>query len=328
MDQSGIADRRRLRRKLTFWRIVGLLAVVLLVVGLTYAGGFAERGEKARSHIARVMVSGVITANEDLLERLEDVRDDPNVRAVVIGIESPGGTTYGGEVLYKAVRDISAVKPVVAEVRGLAASAGYMIASATDHIVAGEASIVGSIGVIFQYGNISELLDNIGVSVGAVKSSPLKAEPSPFSPANPEAEEMIGRLVADSYDWFVDLVAERRNMSRPETLAIADGSIFTGRQALQNGLVDAIGAEDEVRAYLGTRDIDTNLDIVDWEPERSRGLLFGQAAAGLIGGMFGNSALGSQVLSAFTDQKLFLDGLISVWQFGGQQARDDWGNTP
>ena len=328
MDDSGIADRRRLRRKVTFWRVVGLLAVVALVFGLTYGSGWIERGERAGAHIARITVSGVITADDDLLDRLEKARDDPRVRAVIIAIESPGGTTYGGEMLFNAVREIAAVKPVAAEIRGLAASAGYMVASATDHIVAGEASIVGSIGVIFQYGNISELLNRLGISVDAVKSSPLKAEPSPFEPTDPEAEAMIARLVEDSYEWFVGLVAERRDMSRQEALALADGTIFTGRQALENGLIDALGSETAIRAFFSERDVDESLAIVDWERERSGGFFFGEAVAGLLGSLVGNSTLLSNSFAQFAEGKLFLDGLISVWQFGGQQARDDWGNTP
>lgn len=328
MDQLGIADRRRLRRKLTFWRVAAFAAVLLLVVGYVYSRDWGMPGVGRANHVARVEISGVITADEELLERLRKVRDDNSVKAVIIAIESPGGTTYGGERLFKAVREIAAVKPVAAEVRGLAASAGYMVASATDHIVAGEASIVGSIGVIFQFGNVSELLDRLGVSVDAVKSTPLKAEPSPFEPTDPEAVEMIERLVADSYDWFVEIVAERRGFTRQETLALADGSIFTGRQALENGLIDELGAEEEIMAFFAERDVPAGLEVIEWDKEDEGGWFFGRAAGRLLVSLISEYLPIDKALGELATPKLFLDGLVSVWQFGGGQARDDWGKTP
>ena len=172
------------------------------------------------------------------------------VKALIVRLESPGGTSFGGEALYKAVRRVAAEKPTVSEVRTLAASAAYMVACGTDHIVAGDTSIVGSIGVIFQYAQVSELLNKIGVSVEEIKSAPLKSEPSPFHAASDEAKAMIQSMISDSYGWFVDLVSECRGLSRTETLKLADGSIFTGRQAVSNGLVDEIGGEQEIRVFL------------------------------------------------------------------------------
>ena len=153
---------------------------------------------------------------------------------MILAIDSPGGTTVGGESIYEEVRKLAADKPVVAEVGTLAASAGYMIASASDHIVARKTSIVGSIGVLIQYPDVSGLMDKVGIKLEEVKSSPLKASPSPFKPTNDDERAMVRKLILDSYDWFVGIVAERRKMTRSEALALADGSIFTGRQALAN----------------------------------------------------------------------------------------------
>ena len=114
-----------------------------------------------------------------------------------------------------------------------------MIASATDHIVARKSSIVGSIGVLIQYPDVSGLMDKVGIKLEEVKSSPLKASPSPFKPTNDDERAMVRKLILDSYDWFVGIVAERRKMTREQALALADGSIFTGRQALANRLIDA-----------------------------------------------------------------------------------------
>jgi protease-4 len=320
-DPEILADRRRIRRKLSFWRILSVVAAIALVAALAVNIGFPET---RADHIARIDITGVITDDEALLDLIDAAAKNKAAKALVVSISSPGGTTYGGERLHKALVAASALKPVVADVRTLAASAGYMIAASTDHIVAGESSIVGSIGVIFQYAQAGELLEKIGVRIEDIKSSPLKAEPSPFHDASEEAKAMIRSMVLDSYDWFVDLVAERRQIDRAQVLALADGSIFTGRQGLENGLVDALGGEDEIRAYLKGRGIDETLKIVKWEPDRSStdGLLKLQASS-FVERYLGMPGRVSDEIDRLSGGKLFLDGLVSVWQVGGQPARDN-----
>lgn len=315
MAFTDIAERRHLRRKLTFWRVAAFLLIAAVIVGIGYVAMGGGDVDKARPHIARVVISGIITDDTELVERLDKIAEDDAVKGLIVSINSPGGTTYGGEVTYKAIRRVAEKKPVVSDVRTLAASAGYMIAVAGDQIIAGETSITGSIGVIFQYPQVKELLDKLGVRVEAIKSAPLKAEPSPFKDASPEAQEMIRRLVLDSFDWFVDLVAERRKMDRQKVLALADGSIFTGRQALANGLVDTLGGEAELRAYLAGRGVPDGLDIVEWEPETENetGLL-SRVAGLLIRQATGDSTTIEQQIERLGGGKLFLDGLLSVWQ--------------
>ena len=313
MDQSAIADRRRLRRKLGFWRI----AAAVLVIGLGIAAFRLAGGDMAAGsgspHIARIEISGLIQDDEELLGRLKKIGDSDRVKALVVSISSPGGTTYGGERIFKAIRAVAEKKPVVSDVRTLAASAGYMIATAGDTIIAGETSITGSIGVIFQYPQTKQLLDKIGVSLEEIKSAPLKAEPSPFHDASEEAKAMIRAMVMDSYDWFVDLVADRRKLSRDEVLRLADGSIFTGRQALKARLIDTLGGEESIRTYLTGRGIDKDLKIVKWEAPRT-GSAFGFASAiSTVLNLFG---YGDINLGTVATDKLFLDGLISVWQVG------------
>ncbi|MEX3011224.1 signal peptide peptidase SppA [Hoeflea sp. TYP-13] len=318
MDQSGIADRRRLRRKLTFWRVVALVVVLAGIAGLVVSNSASDSiAGKSTAHIARVTISGVITDDTEMIERLETIRKSDRVKALIIRLESPGGTSYGGETLYNAVRAVAADKPVVAEVRTLAASAAYMIACGTDYIVAGDTSIVGSIGVIFQYAQVSGLLEKVGVSVQEIKSAPLKAEPSPFHAASDEAKAMIRSMINDSYNWFVDLVADRRGLSRADALKLADGSIFTGRQAAGNGLVDIIGGEAEIRTYLTGKGVAESLKIVEWERRKSSSeLLFGNAMVRLLTALEGGSIPFADQLRQLAERKLFLDGLVSVWQFG------------
>lgn len=319
-DPETLADRRRIRRKLRFWRITSVIVAIALVAGLAMRfDGVSRRAD----HIARIDISGVITDDQKMLDLIDAAADNASAKALVIRISSPGGTTYGGERIHKALLRAGKSKPVVADIHTLAASAGYMIAVSTDHIVAGESSIVGSIGVIFQYPQIRELLDKIGVRLEEIKSSPMKAEPSPFHDTSEEAKAMIRSMVLDSYDWFVDLVATQRQMDRAQVLTLADGSIFTGRQALKNGLVDALGGDAEIRAYLKTRDIDEKLEIVDWKPEtNSSGLLLGAGATSLLQQLLGMPTTISTEIDRLSGGKLFLDGLVSVWQVGGQPSRD------
>lgn len=309
---DDLIDRRRLRRKLTFWRALTIIVILLAISGI--AAWFGGDGTGSGSHIAKVRITGTITQDDKLLERLEKIRKSPRVAGVIVQIDSPGGTTTGGESIYEAVRKIAAEKPVVAEVGTLAASAGYMIASATDHIVARQSSIVGSIGVLIQYPDVTGLMDKIGIKLEEVKSSPLKASPSPFKPTNEEERAMVRRLIMDSYDWFVDIVANRRSMTREQALALADGSIFTGRQGLQNKLVDALGGEEEAVAWLESKGVAPDLKVIEWKPkEGTASLLLSQSLVRNITRALGLPEQSGDVVRELGMERLFLDGLVSVW---------------
>lgn len=319
INADEIIDRRRLRKKISFWRIA---TFVILGVALLSMIGFginkAGLSSASTDHIARVKITGVITNDEPMLKLLKKLKDDAKVKAVILNISSPGGSTVGGEAMFEAVRELAETKPVTTNVGTLAASAGYMVASASDHIVARRSSIVGSIGVLFQYADASELLDKVGVKVKAIKSSPLKAEPNPFNPASPEAVAMIDRLIQDSYKWFVDIVADRRNMKEFEVLRLADGSIFTGSQSLENGLIDAIGGEDVAIKWLNEeKNIAKNLKVIEHNPKRPTDSIFGNPAAiAKIARLFGLE-IGNSEAKALEDalrERLPLDGLVSIWQ--------------
>ncbi|MBO9122467.1 MULTISPECIES: signal peptide peptidase SppA [unclassified Rhizobium] len=314
MDSSMIADRRRLRRKVGFWRVVAVLLLLALALAI-YGFLFADNANR-RPHVAHVTISGLITDDSELLERLAKIKDEDAVKALVVSISSPGGTTYGGERIFKAIRAIAAKKPVVSDVRTLAASAGYMIATAGDTIIAGDSSITGSIGVIFQYPQVKPLLDKIGVSMEEIKSSPLKAEPSSFHPASDEAKAMINNMIVDSYAWFVDLVADRRKLPREDVLKLADGTIFTGRQALKMKLIDQLGGDDEIRAYLATKNVSKDLPEIDWNKKSSTPFLLAGAASQILTLLGYGDLARSQDLAGILPQKLLLDGLVSVWQVG------------
>ncbi|MBN9242214.1 MAG: signal peptide peptidase SppA [Mesorhizobium sp.] len=311
---DDLIDRRRLRRKLTFWRVAAFAVAAFGIAALAAWFWNGEAGGAAADHIARVKIEGTITENDELIERLEKIRKSAQVKGVILTVDSPGGTTAGGEAIFDEVRKLAADKPVVAQVGTLAASAGYMIASAADHIVARKSSIVGSIGVLIQYPDVTGLMDKIGVKLEEVKSSPLKAEPSPFNPTTDEERAMVRKLIMDSYDWFVGIVAERRGMTRDQVLALADGSIFTGRQALAKKLIDEVGGEDQAIAWLATKGVDAKLKVVDWKDTgRNGGWLFSKALARTVARALGLPEGSAGVLDEIGADRLFLDGLVSVW---------------
>ncbi len=208
MTADQIVDRRRLRRKLSFWRFIGFAAVVLAIGGAMFAatarqgGGFIKQPQ-----IARISVSGFIAEDRDQAKMLADLATNDAIKGVIVSINSTGGSTTGGEQLYESLRKLAAAKPTVATIGTVGASAAYMAAIATDHIVARRTSITGSIGVIFEYPEVSALLDKLGVKVEDIKSAPLKAEPDPFHPTSDEARAVIQGLVNDTFGWFVDIVA-------------------------------------------------------------------------------------------------------------------------
>jgi protease-4 len=212
---------------------------------------------------------------------------------VIVHINSPGGTTAGSEALYASLRAVAAKKPVVAVLSEVAASGGYVAAIGTDHIVARGNTLTGSIGVIMEYPDVTGIMDRIGVEVETVRSSPLKAEPSPFRETSPAARAVEEKLVAESYDWFRGLVGERRSLEGAALDAVANGQVFTGRLALGNGLVDEIGGEPEALAWLESRDSALDgLPVRDWEVERERSFV-GSLLGGLAssGGILGEISL-------------------------------------
>ena len=312
LDIDAVLDRRQLRRKLTFWRIAAFVVLALALVALLAASGVLGKLDTAGNHIARINVAGVINEDKALLGMIERIRKDDKVKGVVLVVDSPGGTAVGGEAIHAELRELAKAKPMVASVGTLAASAGYMVAAAADHIVARRSSIVGSIGVIFQYPQAHELLDKLGIEVREIKSSPLKAEPSPFHVPPPGAEAVLQRVIDDTYAHFIDMVADRRPLTRAEVVPLADGSVYSGTASVKNRLIDAIGGEDEARKWLiDEKGLDKDLELITWAPPRPRsGLLF----ANLAGWLGLPEATVAAVLPNGMAEGLRLEGLLAYWR--------------
>ncbi len=317
LDSDVLIDRRRLRRKISFWRVISFLALAaLLLWGGSKVTGFGDLGRSER-HIARIEISGPITYDRRQLKMLEEIAEDDAVQGVIVSINSPGGTTSGGEALYNALRKIAEEKPVTASITTLGASAAYLSAIASDHLVAQYTSLTGSIGVLFQFGNAQGLLEKIGVEMDAIKSAPLKAEPNFYEPATPQVRETLQEVIDDTYMWFVGLVAERRRLSTERALELANGQVYTGNQAIDLDLIDEIGGEEAAHQWLiSEKGLSSDLEIIDWEPESNeRSLPFPVNLLGFLGSDNQNF-IGSLLKTAksVVDSSLPLDGLVSVWQ--------------
>jgi protease IV len=297
-----MVDRRRLKRRVTFWRIA---AIVLLVAAIGAA--FWSSGDLAHyeNHIARVRIDGLITGDQASLDLLDEIAESKRVKAVILRIDSPGGTTSGAEALYEAIRKIARDKPVVAVMDTVAASGGYIAAIAADHIVARGNTITGSIGVIFTFPEFSRLLDTLGIKMEEIKSGELKAEPSPYKPVTEKVRLAANELVQDSFAWFTGLVSERRHLPLDQVRLLADGRVFSGRQAAAVKLIDVVGNEDSAVAWLESeRKIAKDTEIVDWKvPFSADPTSFGFA---LSNGMLRALGLDSARLPK-------LDGLLVLW---------------
>jgi protease IV len=319
LDSDVIVDRRRIRRKLTFWRVIAALVAIgaIVTVGLL-ATPDARSTFSTSGSIARVHIDGLIRSDADRVEALERL-ENSRAAAVVVHINSPGGTTAGSEQLYDALVRLKAKKPLAVVVEGLAASGGYITAIAADHIVAQQTSLVGSIGVLFQIPNFTELLKTVGVKVEEVKSSPLKAAPNGYEPTTPEARAALDSLVKDSYAWFRSLVKERRGMDDALLEKVADGRVFTGHQAIDLKLIDQLGDEKTAVAWLvAQKGVKSGLPVHEYKlAPRFGDLTFLRAAASITLDALGLSSVARQIEQAGLTQavdRLSLDGMLALWQ--------------
>jgi protease-4 len=304
LETDLLLDRRRLKRRLFFWRSFAVIAVLAAVL-------VALRGENlrfGRNRVERVVVSGIITQDSKLDDAVGKLADNGNVKALIISIDSPGGSVAGGEALHDAIARVAAKKPVVAVMGGVAASAGYMIAVPAARIFASEATLTGSIGVLLETGDISGLLGKLGVSADTIVSGPLKDQPSYTKPLSPEGRQVLQSLVMDMYDQFVGMVATGRHMDPAKVRALADGRAYTGRQALNLGLIDQIGGEHAAREWLAKdKGVSDKLPMEDL----TTGGLTSRWLSSSLGWML------ESVWKSVLSQGVMLDGAQALWQRSG-----------
>jgi len=296
-----VIDRKRLKASLNFWRLLAFISITLIGIVFANNSGLFKNSE----FIARLSITGIITDNNARNKILKEIENDQSIKALIVKIDSPGGTFLGGETLFQGIRKIAKKKPVVSLLGGTATSAAYLTAIGADYIVAHAGTLTGSIGVILQSADLTGLLNNLGIKPEIVKSGDLKGQPNPLENFSEKARKITLRVVNDFYAMFVDIIAERRSLQRETVLRLADGRLFSGRMALTHGLVDLVGSEEDAKKWLeNSHSLAPSLSIIDVkiseEPDiwkRIRKLV-----------------LGENLIS----ERLRLDGVLSLWQPSSQ----------
>lgn len=311
MSAEAIVEQRRLRRSLMLWRLVAIAIVAAIVIGF----GIYQSGSMNRDHVARVEIYGFIVGTREELRLLDSIAGDDSVKAVLLDVNSPGGSTTGGEALLEAIDRIREKKPVVVTMGTVATSAGYMVSLGADRIIARGSTITGSIGVLMQTASGEKLLDTVGLRFDTVRSGPLKAQPGFEKPMDDKTRAVMQGMIDESYEWFLGLVTERRPLDAFEARRLSDGRVYTGRQALAENLIDEIGGEREARQWMADeRDISKDLPLIT----RSVGGddLLGNLRTGLAGALAPANPASQLVdrIEALINERVFLDGLVSVWQ--------------
>jgi protease-4 len=274
-------ERRRKWRRSAFWRGVFVTLGVFVLLGVL--GAFLGGGPRYGDHIAHVDLQGVIYDDPILDAALKDVEENDSAKALILTISSPGGTTVGSEAVFERLRKISEKKPVVSVLGEVAASGGYIAAIGTDHIIARGNTITGSIGVIMEYPDVTDMLTKLGITMQTIRSSDVKGGPSPFRKTSPEARTAEKALIDESHDWFRGLVEERRGLSGEKLDGVADGRVFTGRLALELGLIDQIGGFDDAKEYLDSLDsVEAELPVDSYALEYEEGGFFGPVGKFLL----------------------------------------------
>lgn len=268
------------------WLIPVSLAVgclpwgILFLIILTAMVGAMSSGPRAGEHVALVQIvgqitggksgsgpfSGTVAGSETIVRQMEEIRENDKVKAVVIRINSPGGSAAGSEEIYNEIRRLQeSGKIVYASMGDVAASGGYYIASACDRIYANSNTLTGSIGVIFSLADLSSLYKKIGYRAETIKAGKYKDIGSPDRPLTAEERAMLQALVDDTYTTFVGSVAKGRKMSVEQVREVAEGRIYTGTQAAKVKLVDEIGGlRETIRAAAAAGGIEGEPEVIEY----------------------------------------------------------------
>lgn len=267
INADNIIERANLKKQISMWRLAAFILIAILLIKLFGGlGGVNSISPLTQPYIARISIDNVIYRDVEREEILQEIKKDNNIKAVVMNVNSPGGTAVGGETLYKLLKEINEVKPVISVMGSMATSAGYMITLGTERIYAHNGTITGSVGVIMQIPNFKEAANSLGIEFYHIKSSPLKGSPSPFEEKNEAALKVIEQMMDDYYDFFKTLVREERQLSKTDFNYVVDGKVFSGKKALEYKLIDAIGTEAEAVSWLKEQhNLDEDMKIVDVE---------------------------------------------------------------
>jgi len=224
---------------------LGVVFAVVLSLAIFLSGGRVASGPLAAvggGKVALVKIEGLLVTPEHVVEELHDYAEDASIKAIVLRIDSPGGGVVASQEIFNAVKNAKKEgKKVVASMGSVAASGGYYVAAAADRIVANPGTLTGSIGVKMEFASVEKLLEKIGVKGMVVKAGEYKDIGSPFRDMTEKEQKLLQGVIDDVHSQFIEAVAEGRGLPSTDVKAIADGRIFTGRQALALKLVDEMG---------------------------------------------------------------------------------------
>ena len=257
----------------------------LMYAAIQAGGGSSGRGFGGGDRVGVVEITGPIVESKKALERLRDLEDSESIKAIVVRIDSPGGAVAPSQEMYEALKKLRGKKHVIASMGSTAASGGYYVACGAEKIVANPGTLTGSIGVIMELPNVEGLLRWAGVSMTTVTAGTMKDSGSPFRPLTAPEREYFEALLQDTHEQFIAAVAEGRGLKPEEVRPYADGRVFTGRQAKEYKLVDALGGLEDAVAEAGKLAGISGRPKVDY-PQKSRRLmdeLLGEEASALVG---------------------------------------------
>ena len=306
---NNSAEIKWYRKRLFLWRVFSfVLAISLLYISFNNP----KTNISSQPHIANYTISGLLVDADQILEDLEYLEFEDNVKAIIISVDSPGGTTVSAEEIFLKIRSISSNKPIVVVMKNIATSGAYLFSVGADRIFARENTITGSVGVLLQWARIDQGLEKLGIEMKEVKSGKLKAEPDLFGESDEEAMALTQKIVDETYRWFLNLVKERRNVEEYAISQISDGRIFTGRQALELNLIDEIGGNREAKFWLiENREINTDLEILIYDQNKSTNFI--ELSVAKIMDYFNiNSSYGDRLKNNLS--LMNIGGLLSIWQ--------------
>ena len=262
MKRNEILEKYLSKRSL----IVKRFATVLISIILIFS--FFLFTSKKKDFIATISIEGIISNPEETLNDLENINKSSNAKALLVNINSPGGTFVSSKELYDKIKEISKKIPVVTYMREMATSGGYLVSLASQKIFSNIGTITGSVGVILQTAEITELLEKIGINPIVIKSGKLKATPNPLEGLSENDSKYLNDVIKSMQLEFLSLLSENRNIESKTLEIISDGRIFTGKQAKELNLIDFIGSKSDAIQWLKDEaKLPQDIDILDYSKE-------------------------------------------------------------
>lgn len=266
LNENKIFTMFKIDRARRRWRLIAIFAFILLMLSAIMNIEIEEKESEQfpqKDFIAKINIKGIIIDDSFRLKVINKLKESENVKAVILEIDSPGGAMVPGIELMENLQNLGKEKPLVARMKSIAASAGFMISLPAEYVVANQASLTGSVGVLMPLIDATELADKIGIKSAEVTSGKFKDITSPLVTRSPEATKYLQNTVNDLQKIFMDKVVERRKISPEVQKTISDGRFLIGQKAFEYKLVDKLGGEQDILDYLHEKGIDKDLEVIE-----------------------------------------------------------------